>query len=174
MVGRLFYYERTMFFNADVNHPLLLNDTQAFPEWVRNHACDAFVTENGKGICCLTPNKDGSKYVYAIWVDRDHRGKGYGRALLEHAKELSPKGLSIHVNVQNPKALCLYHDCGFKVAGMESYNKDFCRYERVYMETSPGLLGKEKDHEEFDYPPKSQKHLQSEICKNFEKNAFGV
>lgn len=43
--------------------------------------------------------------------------------------------------------------------------------ERIAEKGKPGLLGKEKDTEEFDYPPKRP---QDEICNNFEKNDFGV
>ena len=112
------------------------------------------MTEDGHGICCLTPNIDGSKYVYVIWVNPAFRGHGYGAEMLEYAKTLSPKGLTLHVNVQNPKALCLYHKSGFKVGTLEG-RADNCEfYWRVYMETKPGLKGHEAETMEYEYPPK--------------------
>lgn len=98
--------------------------------------------------------RDGSKYVYAIWVNPAFRGHGYGAEMLEYAKTLSPKGLTLHVNVQNPKALCLYHKIGFKVGTLEG-RADNCEfYWRVYMETKPGLKGHEAETMKYEYPPK--------------------
>lgn len=70
MAGRLYYFEHTHFFNVNPLHRELIKDTNKFPAWIKAHACDDFVTEDGQGICCLTPNIDGSKYVYAIWVNQ--------------------------------------------------------------------------------------------------------
>lgn len=153
MVGKLYFFEQTNFYRISPLHPKMLKDTRNFPAWMKAHACDAFVTEDGNGICCLTPNPDGSKYVHAIWVNPAFRGNGYGKAMLEHAKKLSPKGLALHVNIENPKALCLYYRCGFAVAAMEGYN-DGGLYWRIYMETKKGIKGHEGDAPKYDYPPK--------------------
>jgi ribosomal protein S18 acetylase RimI-like enzyme len=154
MAGRLYYFEHTHFYNVSPMHRELINDSNKFPAWIKAHACDAFVTEDGQGICCLTPNPDGSKMVYAIWVNPAFRGHGYGAEMLEYAKTLSPKGLTLHVNVQNPKALCLYHKCGFNVGTLEGKEDVIGFYWRVYMETKPGLKGHEAETMEYEYPPK--------------------
>lgn len=154
MAGQLYYFEHTNFFNVSPLNRELINDSNRFPAWIKAHACDAFVTEDGQGICCLTPNSDGSKYVYAIWVNPAFRGHGYGAEMLEYSKTLSPKGLTLHVNVQNPKALCLYHKCGFKVGKLEGKENVIGFYWRVYMETKPGLKGHEAETMEYEYPPK--------------------
>ena len=157
MVGKLYFYEQTLFYGASMVHPLLIKDSNEFPAWMKANACDAFVTENGQGICCLTPNTDGSKYVYAVWVEKPFRGHGYGEALIEHAKTLSPKGLALHVNVQNPAALCLYHKCGFNFATLEGKDDERAFWWRVYMETKPGIKGREKDTLKYEYPTAEMK-----------------
>lgn len=158
MLSKQYYFEHTTYYRVDPLERKLLNDKDDFPAWMKANACDAFVTDDGNGICCLTPNSDGSKYVYAIWVNQQCRGRGYGEAMLEHAKTLSPKGLALHVNVQNPTALCLYYKCGFRFSAKEGACSDGFFW-RVYMETKPGLKGKEKDTEKYEFPPKEMKHL---------------
>lgn len=54
-------------------------------------------------------------------VHKDHRRKGVGRTLLLHAiDQLKSQGMteiSLMVQTENKKALALYEDCGFQVAG---------------------------------------------------------
>lgn len=157
MAEKLYFFEYTKFYGISPLNRYLLSDTKAFPEWIKKNACDAFVTEDGQGFCCLMPNIDSSKYIYAIWVNESYRGKGYGKALIEHAKTLSPKGLTLHVNIQNPKALCLYNKCGFKVAAMEGPNEDRDFFWRIYMETKDGLKGRERDTIKYEFPTKEMK-----------------
>lgn len=154
MVGKLYYYEQTKFYRSSPLDRYLIADTKVFPEWMKKNACDAFVTDDGNGICCLTQNNDGSKTIYAIWVNESFRNCGYGQMLIEHAKTLSPKGLTLHVNTQNPKALCLYHKCGFNAAVLEGKCKEGDFWWRVYMETKPGLKGREADTLKYDFPTK--------------------
>ncbi len=44
-------------------------------------------------------------------------GTGVGRLLLEHAKSLRPEGLSLDVNLDNPRAIRFYEREGFRRVG---------------------------------------------------------
>ena len=54
--------------------------------------------------------------VSALFLDPDHRGRGGGRQLVEHARRL--KGpLTVEVNEQNPEAVGFYVALGFGTVG---------------------------------------------------------
>jgi len=68
-----------------------------------------------------TPDaEDGHVGVLGILVERDHRGRGVGRALLEEAIARS-RGrfelLRLSVNADNPRARRLYERFGFRKVG---------------------------------------------------------
>lgn len=50
--------------------------------------------------------------ICALFVEPEMQGKGIGRALLEHAKNLKGR-LSLMVYRENEKAICFYKKCGF-------------------------------------------------------------
>ncbi|MFU8842508.1 MAG: GNAT family N-acetyltransferase [Bacteroidales bacterium] len=47
-----------------------------------------------------------------IAVHRDHRGKGIGKRLMEHAVKIAPGNIALHVEKDNP-AVHLYQKIGF-------------------------------------------------------------
>lgn len=54
--------------------------------------------------------------VEALFLAPEHRGRGGGRMLLDHARRL--KGpLTVDVNEQNPEAVRFFEACGFAVVG---------------------------------------------------------
>jgi GNAT superfamily N-acetyltransferase len=69
------------------------------------------------------PGSGGGAWVYDIEVSPDHRGKGFGRALLDAAeREASKHGAnSIGLNVfgGNLVARTLYESSGYEVAAMQ-------------------------------------------------------
>ncbi len=56
-------------------------------------------------------------YLDQIVVAPESWGSGVGNALLAEAKRISPKGLDLHVNIDNARAIAFYRRCGFVVAG---------------------------------------------------------
>ena len=67
-----------------------------------------------QGLVTVDPGKqEVDQLVTALAVQR----RGVGRQLLRLAKELSPVGLSLTVNVMNTRALGLYLSEGFVVVG---------------------------------------------------------
>ena len=72
---------------------------------------------------CATGSRDGRmlasscisrlRYLDQIVVDLDDWGKGVGKALIAEAKRLSPRGLSLDVNQDNPRAIAFYEKHGF-------------------------------------------------------------
>jgi putative acetyltransferase len=54
--------------------------------------------------------------VAALFLDPDHRRRGGGRLLIEHAQRLHGR-LSVDVNEQNPEAVRFYEAMGFEIVG---------------------------------------------------------
>ena len=58
-----------------------------------------------------------SLYLDQIVVAPEAWGAGAAEALLTEAKRLSPRGLDLHVNTDNVRAIRFYEKHGFKLAG---------------------------------------------------------
>lgn len=90
-------------------------------ERLREHVADgALVTvalaQDGAvmGFSVVNP---GTGYLDQIGVEPAAWGTGAARALLDHAKQVAPAGLSLHVNVDNPRAVRFYEREGFRRVG---------------------------------------------------------
>ncbi|NJC81988.1 GNAT family N-acetyltransferase [Planosporangium mesophilum] len=70
-----------------------------------------------------TPHQPGSAWIYEITVDAEHRGKGYGRALIRAAEdELARRGvtrLALNVFSHNTAAIRLYESVGFHTTSLQ-------------------------------------------------------
>lgn len=68
--------------------------------------------------------EDGSRsgFIYDLFIEEEHRGKGLGkatiRALEKLAKERAVRVLYLHVFAHNPVAIGLYQESGFVVKSM--------------------------------------------------------
>lgn len=64
-------------------------------------------------------------WVYDVYIDEPHRGKGYGRGLMEaveaQVREAGLARMELHVWVDNDRAIQLYRSLGFVPAGMEMF-----------------------------------------------------
>jgi putative acetyltransferase len=58
-----------------------------------------------------------TKYLDQIVVGPEQWGSGVALALLDEAKRLSPRGVDLHVNKDNDRAIHFYEKYGFKYAG---------------------------------------------------------
>jgi putative acetyltransferase len=58
-----------------------------------------------------------TKYLDQIVVAPEQWGSGVALALLEEAKHLSPRGVDLHVNKDNDRAIRFYEKHGFEYAG---------------------------------------------------------
>ena len=56
-------------------------------------------------------------YLDQIVVAPEHWGSGVAQALLDEAKRLSPRGLILHVNKDNARAIRFYEKHGFVYVG---------------------------------------------------------
>ena len=56
-------------------------------------------------------------YLDQIVVAPEHWGSGVALALLDEAKRLSPRGLILHVNKDNARAIRFYEKHGFDIPG---------------------------------------------------------
>lgn len=73
--------------------------------------CQVFVAEQGETIAGYLALK--GSYVDRLYVDPVRQRAGIGRALLEHARRLSPAGLELHTHQQNQAARRFYEGLGF-------------------------------------------------------------
>ena len=74
------------------------------------------------GMIGLQPGYDeGSVEIEPIVVTPEARGRGIGRALVQHVvdvvKEMGLRDLNVHVVGRNAEAMRFYHDVGFDVIG---------------------------------------------------------
>jgi putative acetyltransferase len=98
------------------HHFLTEEDIQHLHQLVRNGALD------GLEIWVLCSDADtplgfmglSGASVEALFLDPRIHGQGYGRRLLQHARELKGQ-LTVDVNEQNPDAVRFYEACGFVV-----------------------------------------------------------
>lgn len=54
--------------------------------------------------------------VDSLFIDPAHHGRGLGRAMIDHARAISPD-LTVEVNEQNPGAAAFYRAMGFTQVG---------------------------------------------------------
>jgi putative acetyltransferase len=98
-------------------------DFQERREWFRVHL--AQLERLGFVLRCAVGRRDGRllgfvvlspelRQLDQIAVDLHHWGKGVGEALLAEAKRLSPRGLWLDVNEDNPRAIAFYEKHGFR------------------------------------------------------------
>ncbi|MNY60791.1 putative N-acetyltransferase YjaB [compost metagenome] len=78
-------------------------------------AVNVWVAVDGTGQPCGFIGLSGNK-VEMLFIDQDQRGKGVGKALLEHAETLHNE-LQLDVNEQNPQASGFYRHYGFEITG---------------------------------------------------------
>lgn len=54
--------------------------------------------------------------VYSLAVGENYQGQGIGKKLLQYILDNSSKNISLEVNINNFKAICLYRKLGFKIS----------------------------------------------------------
>jgi ribosomal protein S18 acetylase RimI-like enzyme len=66
-------------------------------------------------------------WIYDVYIDEPHRGKGLGRALMERVeaqvREAGLTRMELHVWVDNDPAASLYRSLGFVPSGMEMFKR---------------------------------------------------
>jgi len=100
-----------------------------------NSRIHAYTIDGTQGLV-TTRNKDGSSYIYLVYVPEEQRGQGIGSALVSRAVQDSPQGISLHTAKENTGAYNLYRRLGFRE--YPSVDPD----ER-FMATKPNIGGNE-------------------------------
>lgn len=72
-----------------------------------------YVLKNNKTIVGLMMVGEG--YLHHLYIDPAYHGKGYGKMLLDKAKELFPEGMYLWVFEQNLGAIKFYEREGFRL-----------------------------------------------------------
>ena len=66
-------------------------------------------------------------WIYDVFIDEPHRGRGYGRGLMEaveaQVREAGIMRMELHVWVDNAPATSLYRSLGFVPTGMEMFKQ---------------------------------------------------
>lgn len=66
-------------------------------------------------------------WIYDVYIDEPHRGKGFGRGLMEaveaQVREAGLPRMELHVWVDNDPATSLYRSLGFEPTGMEMFKQ---------------------------------------------------
>lgn len=88
-----------------------LEEAQRVFREVIHPKCDIWVgVDGGAVVAYLALN---ASYVDRLYVDPRHQRKGWGKALVAHAKSLRPEGLELHTHQENHGARALYEKVGF-------------------------------------------------------------
>lgn len=89
------------------------------PDDVIRHYCEKVWTERKSFVADINATVAGflalseEGFVTALYVDRDHRGRGLGARLLERAKDEFPDGLQLWTFLANSGARAFYQRAGF-------------------------------------------------------------
>jgi putative acetyltransferase len=90
-----------------------------FVDWLAMHvasggtvACAVDSTGAILGFAGFDPS---TGHMEQIAVHPNASGRGVGRALLDAAKARCPKGMTLRVNQENPRAVAFYHKAGFVI-----------------------------------------------------------
>ncbi|HTO54593.1 MAG TPA: GNAT family N-acetyltransferase [Myxococcota bacterium] len=80
---------------------------------------DVLAREHEVWVACAGPRLLGllalrDAFVGYLYVDPPAQRSGVGRALLEHAKRLHPRGLSLYTHQRNQRARAFYERHGFR------------------------------------------------------------
>lgn len=67
-----------------------------------------------EGFVTIDPN---TGYLDQLAVAPECWGSGIARALIDEAKRLAPRGIDLHVNKDNARAIAIYHKAGFAICG---------------------------------------------------------
>lgn len=95
----------------------------------------AYTIDGRQGLVTVT-NKDGTAYIYLVYVPEGERGTGTGSLLIRQAIQDSPQGISLHTAKDNDEAYRLYSRLGFKEYPSVDPGERF-------MATKPGIGGNE-------------------------------
>lgn len=80
--------------------------------------------------------------VEGLFIDPDHRGRGAGRLLVEHAQRLArTNALSVDVNEQNEAAREFYEALGFAVVGRSPTDSAGRPFPLLHMKRSAPAAG---------------------------------
>ncbi|MEX2656052.1 MAG: GNAT family N-acetyltransferase [Balneolales bacterium] len=86
---------------------------------VKNHVTTLIILEEKKPVCYGHLDDDGTKVWLGIAVIGEHRGRGYGKImmneLIERAKSQNLNAIYLSVDKSNTIAQALYEKKGFKV-----------------------------------------------------------
>ncbi len=101
-------------------------DFQARRDWAttriadleRDGALSHVAVHDGRivGALVIDPN---TGYLDQLVVATDVQGRGVAQALVREARRWAPRGIDLHVNQDNARAIRFYQKCGFMISGAD-------------------------------------------------------
>jgi putative acetyltransferase len=99
-------------------------DFAARLDWWRKRWRDELVPSNeivvaevGGAVTGFVTVDPQTLYLDQIVVAPEHWGTGQAGALIDAARQISPSGLDLDVNIDNARAINFYEKCGFSIRG---------------------------------------------------------
>lgn len=80
-------------------------------------AADIVIAERDGAMAGFVTVDRKTGYLDQLAVAPEYWGGGIARALIAEAKQLSPRGIELHVNKDNARAIAIYHKAGFAISG---------------------------------------------------------
>jgi putative acetyltransferase len=80
-------------------------------------AAEVVIAESGGDMIGYVTVDPQTRYLDQIVVAPEHWRSGVGAALLSRAKQISPTGLDLDVNIDNARAIAFYVKHGFAITG---------------------------------------------------------
>ena len=79
------------------------------------------------------------EFIDCLYIHPDHQGQGIGRALLAHARTLSPQRIWLYTMADNTRARAFYEKYGFKLMalGHNAEGLPDASYEFISTESKP-------------------------------------
>ena len=97
---------------------------QAISRQLESEGYSYYIIMNGGkylGYTAIRPDSDGRLFLSKIYIKKEYRGKGHGRAVFEFLKELCRKNgysaIWLTVNKHNDDSIAVYKKCGFRIIG---------------------------------------------------------
>ena len=99
----------------------------AITEQLEKSGYKYFIIMNGGeyiGYTAIRPDSDGRLFLSKIYIKKEHRGKGFGKAVFSFLKGFcTENGLNaiwLTVNKHNDDSINVYKKCGFRIIGEEA------------------------------------------------------
>ena len=122
----------------DAHNDYTMFDFLKCPNWVFLCVCNISLIKTLKVFSHLDQKvfEKNTLLISPVFVDKDHKGKGIGTALIKRGiEELVPLGYKLGLETQNPENVALYERLGFKTVEYKFFKSE--KIHNYYMVYKP-------------------------------------